>query len=137
MDITLEQPARGRLITADQRELPIPATLRYAAADPLAVHLDFPPEVSLDRTSVTWTFARTLLEDGLRGPAGGGDVHIWPCGEDRTVLELHSPFGLALLRFDAAPLHRFLLRTYAVVPAGQEDLSAAVDEGLTALFGSV
>ena len=137
MDITLEQPARGRLITADERELPVPATLRYAATDPLAVHLDFPPEVSLDGTRVTWTFGRALLEEGLRGPAGGGDVHIWPCGRDRTVVEFHSPYGLALLRFDTAALRRFLLRTYAVVAAGQEDIGAAVEEGLNSLFGSV
>ncbi|MEV8600729.1 SsgA family sporulation/cell division regulator [Streptomyces griseoviridis] len=136
-DIVLEQPARGRLITADERELPVPAMLRYVAADPLAVHLDFPAEVSLDRTSVTWTFGRALLDDGLRSPSGGGDVHIWPCGENRTVLEFHSPFGLALLRFETAALRRFLLRTYAVVPEGQEDLDEAVDRGLTALFGSV
>ncbi|MFF4505190.1 SsgA family sporulation/cell division regulator [Streptomyces sp. NPDC001401] len=137
MDITLEQPARGRLITADERELPVPATLRYAATDPLAVHLDFPPEVSLDGTCVTWTFGRALLQEGLRGPAGSGDVHIWPCGRARTVLEFHSPYGLALLQFDTAALRRFLLRTYAVVAAGQEDIGAAVEEGLNSLFGNV
>lgn len=137
MDLTLEQPARGRLITADERELPVPATLRYAATDPLAVHLHFPPEVSLDGTGVTWTFGRALLEEGLRRPAGNGDVHIWPCGQGRTVMELHSPHGLALLQFDTAALRRFLLRTYAVVAAGQEDIGAAVDEGLNSLFGSV
>ncbi|NUP39120.1 MAG: SsgA family sporulation/cell division regulator [Streptomyces sp.] len=137
MDLTLEQPARGRLITADERELPVPATLRYDATDPLAVHLDFPPEVSLDGTGVTWTFGRALLEEGLRRPAGNGDVHIWPCGQDRTVMELHSPYGLALLQFDTAALRRFLLRTYAVVAAGQEDIGAAVEEGLNSLFGSV
>jgi hypothetical protein len=137
MDITLEQPARGRLITADERELPVPATLRYTATDPLAVHLDFPPEVSLDGTGVTWTFGRALLEEGLRGPVGGGDVHIWPCGPARTVVELHSPCGMALLQFDTAALRRFLLRTYAVVAAGQEDIGAAVEEGLDSLFGNV
>ncbi|RPF30802.1 SsgA family sporulation/cell division regulator [Streptomyces sp. TLI_185] len=137
MDLTLEQPARGRLITADERELPVPATLRYAATDPLAVHVDFPPEVSLDGTGVTWTFGRALLEEGLRAPAGSGDVHIWPCGQARTVVEFHSPHGLALLQFDTAALRRFLLRSYAVVAAGQEDLGAAVEEGLNSLFGSV
>ncbi|EFH28317.1 MULTISPECIES: SsgA family sporulation/cell division regulator, partial [Streptomyces] len=80
MDTTFEQPARARLITAENQELPVPATLRYRSTDPLAVCVDFPPEVSLDGQGVTWTFARALLEEGLRGPAGGGDVHIWPCG---------------------------------------------------------
>ncbi|MFJ1969866.1 SsgA family sporulation/cell division regulator [Streptomyces sp. NPDC087903] len=137
MDITLTQPARARLITAEDQELPVPATLRYASGDPLAVHLDFPPEVSLDGEGVTWTFARTLLGEGLDGPAGGGDVHIWPCGRSRTVLEFHSPLGLALLQFDTPALRRFLLRTYAVVANGEEELDAAVDRGLNSLFGGV
>ncbi|MFD3501839.1 SsgA family sporulation/cell division regulator [Streptomyces sp. NPDC058676] len=137
MDITLEQPARARLVTAESQELPVPATLRYTSADPLAVYVDFPPEVALDGERVTWTFARALLEDGLTGPAGDGDVHLWPCGRARTVVELHSPRGLALLRFDTAALRRFLLRSYAVVGAGQEDLGAAVEQGLTSLFGGV
>ncbi|MFE7852968.1 SsgA family sporulation/cell division regulator [Streptomyces sp. NPDC057403] len=137
MDITLEQPVRGRLVTATEQELPAPATLRYTSADPLAVHLDFPPDVSLDGTAVTWAFARTLLDEGLRGPVGGGDVRLWPCGRARTVIELHSPYGMALLQFDTAALQRFLVRTYAVVAAGQEDLGEAVDRSLSSLLGNV
>ena len=137
MDTTLEQPARARLITAENQELPVPAILRYDSTDPLAVCVDFPPEVSLDGQGVTWTFARALLEEGLRGPAGGGDVHIWPCGRSTTVVEFHSPYGLALLQFDTPALRSFLLRTYAVVGAGQEDLGQAVEQGLSALFGGV
>ncbi|MEU3617064.1 SsgA family sporulation/cell division regulator [Streptomyces sp. NPDC006872] len=137
MDITLEQPVRASLITADDQELPVPATLRYAATDPFAVHVDFPSEVSLAGEAVTWTFARALLEQGVSGPAGSGDVHIWPCGPDRTVMEFHSPLGMALLQFDSCALRRFLLRSYAVVPAGREDVGAAVDQGLQALLGNV
>jgi len=137
MDTSIEQPAPARLITAENEELPVPATLRYSSADPLAVCVDFPPEVSLDGQGVTWTFARTLLEEGLSGPAGGGDVHIWPCGRDITVVEFHSPYGLALLQFDTPTLRRFLLRTFTVVGAGQEDLGETVERGLSALFGSV
>lgn len=137
MDTTFEQPARARLITADNQELPVPATLRYSSTDPLAVCVDFPPEVSLDGRGVTWTFARALLEQGLSGPAGGGDVHLWPWGRDTTVVEFHSPSGLALLQFDTPTLRCFLLRTYAVVGAGEEDLGQAVEQGLSALFGSV
>ncbi|MFD9389915.1 SsgA family sporulation/cell division regulator [Streptomyces sp. NPDC060000] len=137
MDITLEQPVRARLITAEDRELPVPATLRYDSADPFAVHIDFPPEVSLAGEAVTWTFGRALLEQGVNGPAGSGDVHIWPCGRARTVVEFHSPLGLALLQFDTGVLRRFLLRSYAVVAAGREDVGAAVDRGLEALLGNV
>ncbi|WP_069758557.1 SsgA family sporulation/cell division regulator [Streptomyces sp. LUP47B] len=137
MDTTLEQPARARLITAENQQLPVPAILRYDSTDPLAVSVDFPPEVSLDGQGVTWTFARALVEEGLRGPAGGGDVHLWPCGRSMTVVEFHSPYGLALLQFDTPDLREFLLLTYAVVGAGQEDLDEAVEQGLNALFGSV
>ncbi|SMF44347.1 SsgA family sporulation/cell division regulator [Streptomyces sp. Amel2xC10] len=137
MDITLEQPVRARLITGEDQELPVPATLRYASAEPFAVSLDFPAEVSLAGERVTWTFARALLEEGLRGPAGSGDVHIWPCGRSRTVVEFHSPLGMALLQFDSPALDRFLLRSYAVVAAGEEDVAAAVDDGLQTLLGNV
>ncbi|MFH9979133.1 SsgA family sporulation/cell division regulator [Streptomyces sp. NPDC017179] len=137
MDTTLEQTARARLITADGREISVPAVLRYVSTDPLAVHMDFPPEASLDGEAVSWTFARVLLEEGIEGQAGAGDVHLWPCGGSRTVLELHSSSGLALLQFDTPALHRFLLRSYAVVAPGREDLTAAVDHGLSAIFGTV
>ncbi|MFL5995586.1 MAG: SsgA family sporulation/cell division regulator [Streptomyces sp.] len=137
MDTTLEQSARARLITAEHQELPVPAILRYDSTDPLALCVDFPPEVSLDGQGVTWIFARVLLEEGLCGPAGGGDVHIWPCGRSTTVVEFHSPYGVALLQFDTPDLREFLLRTYAVVGAGQEDLDEAVEQGLSALFGGV
>lgn len=137
MDIPLEQPVRARLITAEDQALPVPATLRYDSADPFAVHVDFPPEVSLAGEPVTWTFGRGLLEQGVDGPAGSGDVHIWPCGQARTVMEFHSPLGMALLQFDTAALRRFLLRSYAVVARGGEDVGSAVDRGLQALLGNV
>ncbi|MFF8971784.1 SsgA family sporulation/cell division regulator [Streptomyces sp. NPDC014995] len=135
--VTVRQPARADLITTGERELPVSATLRYTSDDPLAVHLDFPPEACLRGEAVTWTFGRALLEEGLRGPAGSGDVQLWPCGRTRTVMELHSPLGLALLQFDTAALRRFLLRSYAVVEAGREDVGAEVDRGLNALLGNV
>ncbi|NEA01265.1 SsgA family sporulation/cell division regulator, partial [Streptomyces sp. SID10116] len=69
---------------------------------------------SLDGAEVTWIFARELLEEGMSAPAGSGDVHIWPCGRARTVLEFHSHQGLALVQFDKIVLRRFLVRSYAV-----------------------
>ncbi|MDO0929126.1 SsgA family sporulation/cell division regulator [Streptomyces sp. TG1A-8] len=137
MDFVIEQPALARLVAAGDREFPVSATLRYTAADPLAVFLDFPPEAALDGSGVTWAFARSLLEQGLRTPAGRGDVRIWPYERTRTVLEFHSPQGLALLLFPTAALRRFLLRTHAVVAAGQEDVAAVVERGLDTLFGGV
>ncbi|MEU2061135.1 SsgA family sporulation/cell division regulator [Streptomyces sp. NPDC013455] len=137
MDITVEQFALARLVTAEDREVPVSATLRYTAGDPLAVFVDFPAEAALHGEQVTWIFARSLLDQGLRAPAGRGDVQIWPYGRTRTVLEFHSPHGMALLLFQASALRRFLLRTYAAVPCGQEDVAGVVERGLSALFGGV
>ncbi|MEU7426077.1 MULTISPECIES: SsgA family sporulation/cell division regulator [unclassified Streptomyces] len=137
MDVCIEQPTHARLITAEDREIPVSATLRYTPDDPLAVFVDFPAEASLAGEEVTWTFARSLLDQGLRAPAGHGDVQIWPYGRTRTVLEFHSPYGLALLQFQASALRRFLLRTYEAVSAGQEDMAAVVERGLGALFDGV
>ncbi|MGZ0203009.1 SsgA family sporulation/cell division regulator [Streptomyces sp. RM1] len=137
METTIELPALARLITAEDREIPVAATLRYTARDPLAVFVDFPAEAALDGEEVSWTFARSLLDQGLRSPAGRGDVQIWPYGRTRTVLEFHSPYGLALLQFPTTTLRRFLVRSYGVVAAGQEDMAAVVERGLTALFGGV
>ncbi|WP_369228582.1 SsgA family sporulation/cell division regulator (plasmid) [Streptomyces sp. R39] len=135
MDITVEQPARARLITSESQELPVVATLRYTSEDPFAVHIDFPSEVSLSGTDITWTFSRELLQEGLDAPAGQGDVHIWPCGRAHTVLEFHAPEGLAMVQFDTHVLRSFLKRTFAAVAFGQEDIDVAVDRGLAALVG--
>ncbi|MFF7749299.1 SsgA family sporulation/cell division regulator [Streptomyces sp. NPDC007971] len=137
MDVIIEQPAHARLITAEDQEVPVSATLRYTAGDPLAVFVDFPPEATLGGDEVTWTFARSLLDQGLRAPAGHGDVQIWPYGHTRTVVEFHSSCGLALIQFPTSALRRFLLNTYAMVPAGQEDVAAVVERGLSTLFGGV
>jgi hypothetical protein len=137
MNYTVEQPAVARLITAQDQEIPVAATLRYTAEDPLAVYVDFPAEAALHGQEVTWTFARTLLEQGLRAPSGHGDVQIWPYGGTRTVVEFHSPHGMALLLFPASSLRRFLARTYEVVSSGQEDVADVVERGLSALFGGV
>ena len=137
MDITVEQLAEARLVTAQDQEVPVSATLRYHADDPLAVFVDFPAEAALHGEEVTWTFARTLLDEGLRAPSGHGDVQIWPYGRTRTVVEFHSPHGMALLLFPASVLRRFLVRTYAVVANGHEDVESVVERGLSALFGGV
>ncbi|MGW2228817.1 SsgA family sporulation/cell division regulator [Streptomyces formicae] len=137
MAVTLEQPARARLITPEGRERGLPVVLRYSAADPLAVQMTFPSQAALDGVEVTWIFARQLLEDGLTAPAGTGDVHVWPCGRARTVLEFHAPQGLALVQFDKIVLRRFLTRSYAVVPAGGEVADLDLDLGLSKLLGGV
>ncbi|WP_105971720.1 SsgA family sporulation/cell division regulator [Streptomyces geranii] len=136
MNRTLEHSARARLITPGYQELPLVVTLRYESTDPLAVHIDFPEDVSVDGESVTWTFSRALLGEGLEHPAGIGEVHLWPCGPTRTVVELHSPHGLAVVRFRTAQLQRFLNRSYGIVAPGMEDLGPQVERGLALLLGA-
>ncbi|SDL01656.1 SsgA family sporulation/cell division regulator [Streptomyces indicus] len=130
MPLTIEQSVRARLITSAGPEPAVRVQLRYDSADPVAIHLVFPPEVSLDGRPVPWTFARDLLEAGLRAPSGTGDVHIWPCGRAQTVIEFRVPHGAALVQIDTAPLRRFLLRSYAVIAPGDE----TVDFDLCALL---
>ncbi|MCT9081474.1 SsgA family sporulation/cell division regulator [Streptomyces fulvoviolaceus] len=132
---TLKQPVRARLVTPDYPELAVRPTLRYNSADPYAVHIDFPAHVSADGEGLTWMFARSLLEEGLETPAGVGDVHIRPCGWARTILEFHSPLGLAVIRFSSGALQRFLLRTYDVVEPGTENLGPSFEHGLSSLLG--
>lgn len=141
MHPTLEQPVRARIVTPGHPELPVRPTLRYDAAEPFAVHIDFPAYVSAEADGVTWTFARSLLEEGLEegldAVAGIGDVRIRPCGRSRTAVEFHAPHGMAVIRFGTASLRRFLLRTYAVVEPGREDLGPELDLGLMSLLDGV
>lgn len=132
--IVLEQTVRARLITPDHPERPVRPTLRYTSADPFAVHIDFPARMSAGGESARWMFARTLLDEGLDAPAGIGAVRIRPQGRSRTVMELRSPLGMAVIRFGTAALQRFLLRSYDVVEPGSEDLGPVLDRGLTSLF---
>ena len=135
MHVTLQQPTGARLITAADQEIAVPATLRYTSADPPAVHIDFPPHVTVDGEVATWTFARVLLGEGLRSPAGIGNVRVRPAGTAHTYIEFRSPQGMARLRFATADLLRFLARTYTVVAAGEETVGAELDRGLVTLFG--
>lgn len=133
----LRQPVRARLITPDHAGLGLRPALRYSDAEPFAVHIDFPAHVSTDGEKVTWTFARTLLAEGLRAPAGIGDVRVRPCGRSRTAVEFHTPQGAAVIRFPTTSLRRFLQRSYAVVEPGKEDLGPDLDLGLLSLLGGV
>lgn len=137
MRLPLEQPVRARLVTPCYPELPIRPTLRYDAAEPFAVHVDFPADVSADENGVTWTFARSLLEEGLETAAGIGDVRIRPCERSRTVIEFHAAHGTAAIKFGTASLRRFLQRSYAVVEPGREDLGPELDHGLMSLLDGV
>ncbi|MFD7668032.1 SsgA family sporulation/cell division regulator [Streptomyces sp. NPDC059788] len=134
MPYVIDQAVHARLIATVPRSRKVPARLRYDSGDPLAVQVVFPPVASLDGAEVVWTFARDLLTDGLREPSGRGDVHIWPCGPDNTMLEFHTADGLAMVQFQARDLRRFLMRSYGVVPLGSEGRYLDVEGDLAALL---
>jgi hypothetical protein len=65
------------------------------------------------RAEVTWLIGRDLLDAGVHGPAGVGDVSILPdlrSGAHRELV-LSSPDGRRGLRFPVAVVVAFLDRT--------------------------
>lgn len=109
----VEERVRARVITDDPLYRAIPVALRFSPAEPLAVRIVFPADLSPEGTDNEWVFPRALLEAGLQAPTGTGDVRVWPCGRVQAVVEFHSPEGVAVVQFDIAALRRFLRRTYA------------------------
>ncbi|CQR63588.1 SsgA family sporulation/cell division regulator [Streptomyces leeuwenhoekii] len=114
----VEQYARAHVLT--DTDLPdeedggaVPVVLRYDPEhDPRSVCVALP-----GRGSRQWTFSRALLEQGLRAPAGTGEVRVWPCGRVQAVVEFHSAHGCSVVQFDTKALLRFLRRTYTAAPA--------------------
>ncbi|MGW8374523.1 SsgA family sporulation/cell division regulator [Streptomyces sp. ODS28] len=137
MPTVIDHAVQARLIVQSPEARELTAALRYDAGDPFAVRIVFPSDASLDGTEVTWTFARELLDAGLRGPAGHGDVRIWPAGLGKSVVELHSSEGVAVLEFQGSDLREFLRCSYGEVPADQAVSQLDVDAGLEALLRGV
>ncbi|GAO12252.1 SsgA family sporulation/cell division regulator [Streptomyces lydicamycinicus] len=136
MDPVIDQAVQVRLIATTPGPHPVPAVLHYQPADPLAVRMSFPPEISLDGSAVDWAFARELLDEGLRVPAGRGDVRVRPSGPDRTVMEFHADEGIAMVQLRTTDVRQFLARSYAAVPAGAEPAYLGLERGLAELFGA-
>jgi hypothetical protein len=111
---------------------PVLARLYYRPADPLAVTLAVPSAVAHDGGRMEWVFARDLLERGLDGPCGEGDVRIRPLGADRTQIEFAERDGSTMIDLSTQSLRQFLAWAHAAVPPGEEsehlDLDAVVAE---------
>ena len=123
-----------RLVLGGDADVHVPSTLVYDSRSPFAVTAVF----HTSEGDVTWVFSRDLLEDGLTGPAGEGDVAVWPSrSHDRRVvcLSLASPSGSALLEADAADVVAFLDATFSVTPMGTEMSSIDLDAELAELLG--
>lgn len=126
------------LVVPEGCALPVQASLRYEPADPYAVYVIFHAGDE-PCAEVSWSFARQLLVDGLKEPAGLGDVRVWPwLGDDGPVaaLALSSPDGHALFEVPRDSLEDFIARTYAQVPLGTESGHLDLDATLANLLGA-
>lgn len=125
-----------RLVVPGSPALPVMADLTYDHGDPYAMRVAFHtggPDV------VEWTFARSLLTDGVTHPVGEGDVQVWPshsAGRPVVCISLSSPSGRALFEAPLTALVEFLTKTYAVVPTGSESDYVDVDAELALLLWS-
>jgi hypothetical protein len=108
-----------RLVVADGPDRSVHADLSYSPADPYAVQVAFHTGGA---EIVEWTFARSLLTDGVTHPAGDGDVQVWPASgtQPMVCLSLSSPSGRALFEAPLTRVVEFLTQTYALVPTGCE-----------------
>jgi hypothetical protein len=120
------------LVVPEHGSVPLVASLFYSAEDPYAIRMAF--HVGTDEP-VEWIFARDLLAVGLEGPAGEGDVQVWPGdeqGRELLNIALSSPFGEAHFEAPRSSLAAFLSRTYEVIAPGDEtdhiDVDAELDE---------
>jgi Streptomyces sporulation and cell division protein, SsgA len=125
-----------RLVVPGATSLPVRAGVRYDPSDPYAVSVAFHTGGN-DSDSVRWTFARSLLTEGVTSPVGDGDVQVWPStssGSAVVCLSLSSPSGKALFEVPLADLAGFLGQTYAAVPTGCESDHVDVDAELALLL---
>ena len=124
------------LVIPGANPMPVRARLRYDIDDPYAVQVRFHTHSSEHADSVEWTFARQLLTDGVAGPAGEGDVRVWPSAGLGVSLSLSSPSGRALFQVPLRELVDFLTMSYEVVPTGAESDHIDVDDELALLLGA-
>ena len=104
--VTVSAELSLSLVVPEHGAVPLVASVDYCADDPYAIKMAF--HVGTDEP-VEWIFARELLAQGLAGPAGDGDVKVWP----ETVAE-------------------FVKSSYQIIPEGSEadfiDLDSELDD---------
>jgi hypothetical protein len=123
------------LVVSDGPDRAVHADLSYSPADPYAVRVAFHTGSS---EVVEWTFARSLLTDGVTHPVGDGDVQVWPAnttGLPTVCLSLSSPSGRALFEAPLGRIVEFLTQTYTLVPTGCESDFVDVGAELSSLLG--
>ena len=130
-------PTVAELVTAGQPPVPVDCELRYTMADCLAITATF----STLTHSVSWTFARCLLDHGRFRPIGEGDIVVRPALDDKgqaaVGIELSSPDGSAALRMPAFDVAHFVDMTKVLVPEGAEMAGVDLDAAISQLLGHV
>lgn len=112
----------------------LPAQLRYDRTDPYAVCLSIG---AAPTGPVDWVFARSLLYEGLRNPAGIGDVLVIPQRREHgpsVRIVVRSDTGFAILEIAASKVTAFLQQTDRIVPPGREGLHLDVDRVVSELM---
>jgi hypothetical protein len=90
--------------------------LSWDSGSPLELTLGF----QMGDEAVIWVFGRDLVTEArVGGEAGLGDVRVSIHG-GTLLLELISPFGKAVLETSSAVIEGFVMRTFSLVPAGEE-----------------
>jgi hypothetical protein len=113
---------------------PVKCRLQYHPADPYAVTLTLDHG---DGRTTTWTFARSLLADGVNDKAGDGDVRIWRVTSSNVptvALALTSARALVHLYADLGAMSDFVTATYTSVPPGAEPGFVDLDGAIAALL---
>ncbi|MFD9003702.1 SsgA family sporulation/cell division regulator [Streptomyces sp. NPDC059582] len=125
-----------QLVISHEMSLCTSMSLQYEPSDPYAVRASF--ATGSDET-VQWIIGRDLLADGLEGPAGEGDVRVWPAeehGASDLYILLNPPDGAALFKAPAREIRLFLQDAEAVVPRGAESGHIDLDAWLTHLIAT-
>jgi hypothetical protein len=114
----------------------IQSTWQFSTSNPFAVQVTF----HVSSGSVTWLFARELLDDGCHATSGLADVQVSPThhGEYGHVIQLRlsSPSGRATLLAGTSAIQDFLRRTYSLVPAGMESRHLQLDKWLSTVLSA-
>ncbi|MEU6057783.1 SsgA family sporulation/cell division regulator [Streptomyces sp. NPDC047097] len=114
---------KALIVTDGPLSRPVPVALRIDPTEP-----EHEPDTAGEEAAepsvrfcfpggTEWPVPRALLEKGLRGPARGGDIEIWPCGRVQVIVEFHAPESVAVVQFDSSALLRCVRRSYAASAA--------------------
>jgi hypothetical protein len=128
-------PVTVQVTALEDLPAPLPAQFHYDMTDPYAVRLSLgAPETR----PVNWVFARDLLAEGMRRPAGIGNVLVFPrhrCRPHFIRVILRSSAGVALVEIPASEVAAFLRQTFLLVPSGSESLYIDLDGTVAELRG--